>query len=226
MRSNYRGHQATSSAGTSGRALACLQDLQDLAIHHGLLEGVLRAPRKALDQLLPHAAGADPHERSQAMIERFNQLIPLVTGYLDAAGITTKVTLDHPGELLDESQDRPEPKQMDIVQQYFHSQLRVSVFEAGRALVAVLDQGIGHYSDAKDEAVRRMRSPISLLAWFVGVPLTVMERAGIESGNKIYGRFIQSVMGLILSLLVLILAVIAAQRLGLPLEKVLGILGR
>ena len=101
----------------------------------------------------------------------------------------------------------------DLVQNYFDLLGMAGPLESIGRLVSALDQGIGYYGDLKRTAFWRMFSPVTWLAWFVRLPLTVLERAGVASSNRIYGWFIQGLVALILALV--------AQKLGLPLDKIL-----
>lgn len=204
------------------RAIDTLKRFQDLVRHRTPLPPDITFARP-LSELIP-AGTSKEHER-WAIEQQINRLAPRASQYLAIARIDTRVDVSRWEEKdFGGRQMEKVSRDLDLIGNYFDLERNGSFLETHRMLMRSIEEGIGVYEALGRVAVRRMFSPISWIASVVRIPVTILERAGVESGEassgvvRAYALLLRGVM------LVILLFIAAKLGISLPWEKLLGFL--
>ena len=127
------------------------------------------------------------------------------------------------GRALDASGDRPrvagigndDDREYDVITDYFRPPRPVNKpHHAYETVMHVLNNAIGVFEARKKRAFWEMFNPVTWAAFFIRLPITIMERAGFGGNRKsqellvgAYATFVKAVMAAILVLVLVKLGV-------------------
>ena len=180
-----------------------------------------------LTELLPGVSEYDPG-RPELLKCEIARLLPLVHTYLDWADIPTLVRRTEPDTYHDKETGRlvmgeREVERWDLIEDYFEHAFGEGPSAATfNMLMQTLESGIGVYEAARDAAFRDLLNPLSWIAWLVGLPLTVLERAGLagEASTSVVGRTYAWIIRVVMvALLILVMAWLGVT---IPWDKLLA----
>jgi hypothetical protein len=200
------------------RVIAFLREFQDLVRHDFRFES--QHAHRTLEVLVP---GSEvPANRERLLHARINQLIPRVRNALWVAGIRTDmVSEEYEGSSLEDP--KKVERRFDLIEHYFDHNHDLQSY---RYVIQALDRGIGVFEQKERHEFRQLFNPVTYLAWCLRLPITILERAGIDVDEassvmiRSYGWLVRLVMLLLLALL--------AKRLGITgvWDKVIQYLSR
>lgn len=173
-------------------------------------------PLAPVEELIP--AFNHPIERDRLLRSVINRLIPLVSRYLAYAEIPTELVITEP-ELNEEGTGLPKlvPRERDMIDHLFELLQRRDQFATYTFVMQAAERGIGVYEDLKETQRRLRHSPLTWIGWMLRLPITVLERAGVETdeaSSKVvagYGWFLRIAMGAVLSSLAALLSLLATK---------------
>ena len=193
------------------RAIESLTRFQNLARHHFPMQPDIQfAP--SLEELLP--AGTSQQQQRWVLEQQINRLIPIVIIHLRRVGLDSTVSeerwqeKDYLGHELEKVTGK-----LNLVGEYLEMMRRRNGLEGHLMLMALLEQALGLYEARKKAAFRAIFNPLNWIAGLVRIPITVLERAGIEEGSS----WMLKAYAWILRTAVLLLVVVGVARLaGVP----------
>jgi hypothetical protein len=204
------------------RAIDTLKRFQDLVRHYMPLPPDIDFARP-LSELIP--AGTKKEHEHSTIEQQINRLAPRVSRDLALAGIDTHVSLSKWEEKEFGGLEMEKVSlDQDLIGNYFDMQHGGSSLQTHRMLMYAIEEGIGVYESFKSAAMRRMFNPITWVAAVVRLPITILERAGVESGEASSG--VVKAYGLLLRVLMLVIVLFIAAKLGIsiPWEKLFAFL--
>jgi len=152
-----------------------------------------------IEELIP---GVDKNEAMLRLDEEIEKLQHLVFWDLSQyTGARTRVLWRDPYGVNDEKEES-----YDLILDYFRLPRPAGKeHKAFEAVMQCLNNGIGVLEARKKRAFWEMFNPLFWIAWFIRLPITVMERAGFGRNPKSqemmaagYVRFVKIAMGVIL----------------------------
>jgi len=159
------------------RIIARLRLFQDLARYREGFDHELQFAR-TLEELLPE--GTSEAQRPFVIDRELNRLIPIIHRDLRRAEIPTHMAevtrkptkFDKKGDVVETVTVKG--SDYDILENFHGHQ---NVFEG---LMTLLERAIGVYQEWRDAAFRDLFNPLVWLAWFIRLPIFVLERAGLQ----------------------------------------------
>jgi hypothetical protein len=200
----------------SRRAIDRLHRLQDLIRYHQRWAHQLDLAR-LLSELLPGGAPENDVHQYQRLEREINRLLPLVAADLRWAGIPTVVQPRAPF-----ADEKGADQHRDLLLHSFDlcrgEERSAATFDL---TIHTLDRGIGVYKACQAVALRGFVNPLSWLGWVVGLPASVLERAGLA--NESTTSVVVQTYAWIVRVLMVILIGLALTKLGtmIPWEKLL-----
>jgi hypothetical protein len=161
------------------RILAWLVRFKNLLIHKENI-GIYLRQAPPLVELLPGVSEMDA--RVVVIDQELNRLVPLVHSALERLTIPVVVTVsDYEHDLASEPLQMKEVrKKYDLIGDYFQlprdGGKRQDYFHL---VLHTLERGIGGAEELKRRARLRMFNPVWWVAWVVGLPITILEMAGV-----------------------------------------------
>jgi hypothetical protein len=194
------------------RGIAILQRFQNLVRHHLGIKFPGEPALVPLEELIPGETGdlSDQMVRRKAVEREINRLIPVVSDILVIAGVDA--VFERTG-YEDAEFGRSRKKvtvPIHIIEHSFNeTQLDLDAY---RFLMQTIERGVGAYQARYAVARREALSPISWAAWIVGLPLTVMNRAGFDSAEA--ASTAATVWGWVIRFVMLTICLLIATRVG------------
>lgn len=184
------------------RIIARLRLFQDLARYREGFGHEIQFAR-TLEELLPE--GTSEAQRPFVIDRELNRLIPIIHRDLYRAEIPTDMVVVE--TVIVKGSD------YDILD-HFHG--HQNVFEV---LMTLLERAIGVYQEWQDAAFRDLFNPLVWLAWFIRLPISLRERAGLQ-GEATASRVMQGYWWIIRVCIVVPIILLAVlwilTRLGVP----------
>ena len=131
-----------------------------------------------LDELLP---GFDVNCRAvdEELKRQINRLIPLVDEDLERARVSDEISYKYVERDLNEPiKKKRQSRRYRLILNYHDLPDGLESYER---VIAVIEQGIGAYTDRRDEAEKERFYPHYWLGWLLGLPVVVLQRAGLMS---------------------------------------------
>jgi hypothetical protein len=202
------------------RMLAWLTRFKYLLIHKERM-GIYLPETPPLAKLLPGVSERDAYV--QVLDRELNRLIPLVAAALDRLMISSVVTTSGYEHDLESEKLRMKEvrKRHDLIDDYFELPQRTDYFDL---VLQTLERGIGGAEEMKRRARLRMFNPIWWIAWVVGLPIRILEYAGVPMDEATSSGI--SVVAWLLRLTMFVAVAFAAAKLGfsVPWDKLFAFL--
>lgn len=176
-----------------------------------------------LETLLP-GAPADPHRRGQMLSREIQRMVPLVSDLLHIACINTGMVMDRiETDPLTDQNPRRVNVEYDLLEHYGDAHHDKNLVDFNY-LQATLERGIGVYDHKRRFEFRRLFNPLVWLGRLVGLPVRVLEEAGLGTDSA-SSRGMQ-IWAWAMRIAVLVIFVLLATKLGVsvPWERLLQFL--
>jgi hypothetical protein len=200
------------------RALDRLRRFQDLVHYYfDMPHEVHRA--RPIEQLIQKFD--NPYQQTKLLEREINRLIPLMSGYLFTLGIPTEVEVTGIEVAEDIRKPRHVTKALDMIGNLFEISNRDRL-SAYRLIMGTLEQGTGVLEAHKEREHRRLYSPLTWMGLGLRMPITALERAGVDIEEA--SSSVLKVYSWVLRLLMVAILLFTAAKLGLsiPWNKLLG----
>lgn len=199
--------------------IAALRKYQDLVRHRYRIRPDIGFAAKLEDLIGPFH---DQMEATHLVDREIARLSAPVFHILNDVGISTVVTFSHPEPRFNKGAVTSVIKKEDsdlIATLLENDTSSVRGQTAFRLLMTYLEEGIGMYELRLKIAFREIFYPTVWLAYVVRLPLTTLERAGIQPSETLVTR----IYGTVIQVLMLIVIVLLSLKLGftVPWEKII-----
>ncbi len=200
------------------KAIEHLKRFQDLIRHHQSWAYDVGFARPIKDLIPEHT----PEKHPQLMEKYISRMIPTIRDILGYARIGIDYIVTDKPQIM-QKDAKPIEHNYNLVSDYFRLREKNAVLGYELVMQAI-EKGIGFYEEKRKEALWDLFNPIVWIAWFIRLPITILDRAGIKGSHTIMGN----IYGWLIRLVMLIILLLACAKLkiSIPWEKIGNLLGK
>lgn len=192
-------------------AIERLKRFQDLIRHDKGYADQVRYAR-SLVELIPELIKTKKIDEHWIIEREINRLIPIIQNDLHLAHIETLITHKTSDLEYDDEKGVHKPKERkssyNLIRDYFELPNKHEFFEM---IIKSVERGIGWYLGRERNAFIEIFNPLSWLAFFIRVPIIIIQKAGIETSNKVVAES----YAWLIKIIMLILLIFIATKLGI-----------